>query len=73
MRLHRNLIWIPLAVAGALVAATSVSQADIYIGPAPAPAPYGYYGPNPYFYEPGLSDGPGSCYYDSLYGRVCRD
>jgi hypothetical protein len=73
MRLHRRLIWIPLAVATAIIATVGVSQADIYIGPGPMPAPYDYYGPRPYFYDPGLSDGPGSCYYDSLNGRVCRD
>jgi hypothetical protein len=70
MRLQR-LIWIPLAVGAALVAAAGASQADIYITPGPMPYGY-YYEPNPYYFGP-PADGPGSCYYDSLYGRVCRD
>jgi hypothetical protein len=65
MRLRRRLIWIPLALAGAIVAASAPSWAQGY---------YEYYGPAPYYYDhPGFGDGPGSCYEDSLRGRVCRD
>jgi len=65
MRLARNLIWIPLALAAALFAASAPSMAQSYY--------YNYYGPAPYYYGPGYGDGPGSCYEDSLSGRVCRD
>lgn len=65
MRLRRRLIWIPLALAGAIIALSAPLQAQIM---------YDYhYGPSPYYYGPGIGDGPGSCYEDSLRGRVCRD
>ena len=70
MHLDRRLIWIPLALAGALAAATLALPA--FAQDTLAPAPYNYFGPDPY-YGPGIGDGPGSCYYDSLSGRVCRD
>ena len=69
MQLRRRLIWIPLALAAALAAATALPA---YAQEAPHPAPYNYFGPEPHL-GPGLGDGPGSCYYDSLSGRVCRD
>jgi hypothetical protein len=72
MRLPRSLIWIPLALGAAIVAASAPSQAQIVVEPAPTPAPYNYYGPDPY-YGPRITDGPGSCYEDNLMGRVCRD
>ena len=70
MRLRRTLIWIPLALGAAIVAASASSaQHYYYYGPAPY-----YYDHPPYYYDhPGFGDGPGSCYEDSLRGRVCRD
>lgn len=65
MRLHRRLIWIPLALTAAMLAATAATQAQVWVEPMPGPAPYTY--------GPGIGDGPGSCYEDSLNGRVCRD
>jgi hypothetical protein len=62
-----------LALGAAIVAASAPSRAQLVIEPSPMPAPYNYYGPNPYYYGPGTTDGPGACYEDSLYGRVCRD
>ncbi len=72
MRLRRRLIWTPLALAAALIAASAPSQADIMVQPAPTPAPYNYFGPDPY-YGPGIASEPGQCYVDSLRGRVCVD
>lgn len=66
MRLRRSLIWIPLAIGAAIVAA-GASLAHVVIEPAPTPY---YYAP---YYGPGPADEPGSCYEDSLQGRVCRD
>ena len=72
MRLRRRLIWIPLALTAAMIAATAATQAQVWVETAPVPGPYNYYGPSPYT-GPGVGDGPGSCYEESLYGRVCRD
>jgi hypothetical protein len=71
MQLRRQIIWIPLALAGALAAAALVVL-PAYAQEAPHPAPYNYFGPDPHF-GPGIADGPGSCYVDNLNGRVCRD
>ena len=64
MRLRRRLIWIPLALAAVLAAASGASFAHM-IEPVPM-----RYGSTPHH---GPGDGPGSCHEDNLQGRVCRD
>jgi len=65
MRLSGKRAWIPLALVAATLAACASTQAQ-------APAPYNYHEPNQ-GRGAGDPDGPGSCYVESLNGRICRD
>jgi hypothetical protein len=74
MRLRRDLIWIPLALAGALAAASLAIPAYAQSwGYAPQPAPYlWHHGRHGYGWTYGPFTGQ-SCYADTLNGRVCVD
>ena len=73
MRLRRDLIWIPLALAGALAAASLAlpAYAQGWNDP-PYPAPYSRYRHHGYGWTYGPHTGT-SCYAESLNGRVCVD
>jgi hypothetical protein len=65
-RWRRGYGWVPLGIAGALVAGAA---AGAYYGPGPYYYGRGpYYGPGPYYYGPGpYSYGPGPYYYGPRY------